>query len=190
MPAAHGDEALHRIPSAGELGFERAGLGFGFRQNRRTAAQLFVDLPRQWRALCRNVPCKRPANETGQVDDCRIAEQVSKEWLHGRERIRPAEVEQHHGEFHIAPLMRAMSRSTFATGVSGRMPWPRLKMKARPRVWLRMSSTARSSASPPAISTMGSRLPWTTVPLGSASAAHRIDAAVSMLTASTPVSSA
>ena len=51
---------------------------------------------------------------------------------------------------------------TFSTGVSGRMPWPRLKMWPGPRAGaLQQFMHAHRSSGKGAISTAGSRLPCT-----------------------------
>src|SRR6185436_4384086 len=64
------------------------------------------------------------------------------------------------------------SCSTFAIGVSGKMPCPRLKICGRSAKLDRMLAVADSSASPPAIRASGSRLPWTGMSGGSAAAAQ------------------
>src|SRR5258705_7020408 len=151
---------------------------------------MFIDLLRQWRPALRDVARQRPAQERGKPDNRGVAEQVLQERLHRLEAIRAAEIEQHDGQSHVPLLTRATNCATCASGVSGRIPWPRLKMKGVPWVALKIPSTARSKASPPAINTMGSRLPCTTVRDPRAFAAHRIDAAVSTLIAFTPVSAA
>src|SRR5579871_3048133 len=56
---------------------------------------------------------------------------------------------------------RSIMRSTWAIGVSGTMPCPRLKMKGMSRNPARTSSTARSRAAPPETSINGSRFPCT-----------------------------
>src|ERR1700690_3190415 len=51
---------------------------------------------------------------------------------------------------------------TFSTGVSGRMPWPRLKMwPGRPAAWRRMASARDLISFQSAKSSTGSRLPCT-----------------------------
>ena len=72
-----------------------------------------------------------------------------------------------------AARTRATSRSTWAIGVSGRMPWPRLKIWARPAKPSSTRSTPSSSARPPATSASGSRLPCSASRAGSAAAAAR-----------------
>ena len=59
----------------------------------------------------------------------------------------------------IRPRTRATRRSTWAIGVSGRMPWPRLKTCARPAKPAARARSPSSSARPPASSASGSRLP-------------------------------
>src|SRR6185437_11516824 len=59
----------------------------------------------------------------------------------------------------VRPCTRRTSSSTYSTGVSGRMPWPRLKMKPRWRLRSRDRAWARSG-SPPVTKRAGSRLPW------------------------------
>src|ERR1700704_3529147 len=104
--------------------------------------------PRQWQA-----------QEGRKVDDRWVAEQVLQKGLNSLETIRTAEIEQHDGELHVLLLTRATNCATCASGVSGRTPWPRLKINGVSRVSSRILSTARSKASPPAIKAMGSRLP-------------------------------
>src|SRR5271170_4280951 len=56
----------------------------------------------------------------------------------------------------------SQSALTFSTGVSGRMPWPRLKMwPGRPAAWRKMSSARFLSSFQSAKSSTGSRLPCT-----------------------------
>ena len=77
--------------------------------------------------------------------------------------------------------------STCAIGVSGWMPWPRLKISRPSAKFASTSSIARSSAPPPAISASGSRFPCTATRLCTRSRIRVGSAAQSILTASTPV---
>ena len=96
------------------------------------------------RSLPRNVIGQRISQKTERThrNDIGVQEKISQKWLNRIERIRAAQIEQHNRELHARPLMRLTNRVTFSGGVSGRIPWPRLKMKALSRVAERISSTA------------------------------------------------
>src|SRR5271165_3600102 len=90
------------------------------------------------------------------------------------------------GGFGHALRTRAIIRSTWATGVSGRMPWPRLKMCALdPKPWSTRSIPS-SSAAPPATRASGSRLPCSARSPGKAATAAAGSTAVSRPIAETP----
>src|SRR5215211_6593965 len=63
-------------------------------------------------------------------------------------------------------------RSTCGMGVSGKIPWPRLKIWGEPRTDPRMWSMPASRAFPPAISASGSRLPCVASRAGSPQGFH------------------
>src|ERR1700687_989865 len=151
---------------------------------------MIVDLTCDRGASCCNEPRERMPQDSGKRDNRRIAEEIAQEGLDRGRRIRSPKIEQHDSEFHAEPLTRATSRATCCGGVSGNTPWPRLKMKGTFLVSSRMRSMASSKALPPGISAIGSRLPWSATCLPRAPAAQAIDVAVSILTASTPVSDA
>ena len=126
MPAAHGDKGLRLHAVAAQRRFQRIGLLAGFLEDGRAAADMVIDLARHRRAPPRDQPRQRQAHNRGQGDDGGIGKQIAQERLDRFRRIRPAQVEQDDGELH--PRMRFSNCSTWAMGVSGRMPWPRLKM--------------------------------------------------------------
>ena len=67
----------------------------------------------------------------------------------------------------VSPRTRATRRSTCPTGVSGRTPWPRLKIWARGAANpSRTRSISSSRRGPPATSASGSRLPCKREPPG------------------------
>src|SRR4029450_5603451 len=108
-------------------------------------------------------PCQRSANEPGHAQDRGIAEQVAQERLHRFQRIRSTEIEQDDRDLHEADgfQLRTISTScaTCSGGVCGTTPWPRLNTKEPWPSLSRMRVASRSSATPPATSIIGSRLP-------------------------------
>ena len=142
VPVAHGDEAFHLVTRQGfgQLGFQRPGLKFGFAEQGRAAAGIHhrVILDHRRRAGPGNQTRQQPTDRQRRADDRGIAEQVLEERLHRRGFVRTAEIEQYNGDLaahrQAYPFrIRARTRSTFAIGVSGRTPWPRLKIWGRPR---------------------------------------------------------
>jgi transposase len=97
VPIAHGDEGADLVPLAREavaqLLLEGFGLGLGVGQQRRAAAQVLVDLPRDGGATARDRLGNQPAQGTRQADDCRIVEEIEQEGLDGVGRIGSAEIE-------------------------------------------------------------------------------------------------
>ena len=136
MPAAHGDKGLGFHAVAPTTRLPRRRPAPGFLQDRRAAADLVIDLARHRRAPPRDQPRQRQAHNRRQGDDGRIGKQIAQERLDRLRRIRSAQIEQDDRELHAALRTRATSCSTWAIGVSGRMPWPRLKMKRPCRAWL------------------------------------------------------
>src|SRR5215471_13908922 len=106
---------------------------------------------------------QEPTEDVGQADDCGIVEQVREEWAHRPERIRPAEVEQHHRGLHAVAIPRTSSTkaATCSGGVSGTMPCPRLNTNGPPRNAATIARVASAILDPPASSSSGSRLPCT-----------------------------
>ena len=84
--------------------FQGAGLRLGLAEDRRAAADLGVDLRGLGRAPGGDEARQRQAQPGGQGDDRRIAEQIAQKGLHRLERIRPAEIEQDDGDFHLAVI--------------------------------------------------------------------------------------
>src|SRR6185437_11468747 len=126
------------------------------------AAHVVIELPRDRRAAARDQMRDGQPRNRRQADNGRIAKKILQERRYRLRAIRSTQIEQDDGQLH--PRIRLSNCSTWAIGVSGRMPWPRLKICGLPFMAVRISSTARSSAAPPAIRVMGSRLPCTAQP--------------------------
>src|SRR5438105_9088113 len=187
MPTAHRNEARGSNVTSFELSFERPGLRLCFRQNRRFTAHFLINLACHRRSPGGNQFCQRAPEKPWQSDNRRIAKEILQEWLNRFQRIRAAQVEQDDSDFQTLPLTRSTTRATFPGGVSGRTPCPRLKIRGTDSAASLIESTARSSASPPAIRTIGSKLPCSATLPPKASAAQDIDVAVSIPIPSTPV---
>src|SRR5579859_1283280 len=140
--------------------------------------------------------CPPPGDEGGQQmtdsarqgDDGGILEQIEQERPHRLRAVGTAQIEQDDGQFAAHRRSLSINAATCSGGVSGTMPWPRLKMKGTPLVTSRIWSTARSSAAPPLTSRIGSRLPCRVKRGDSFSTAQDNFCEESRLMPSTPVS--
>ena len=136
LPVAHGDEGVGLTVRRGDPQglLQRPGLLLRLRQQRRAAAHQGVVGLGHLPARGGDQGRQRIAGDGRQADDRRIAEEVEQEGLDGVRPVRPAQVEEDDGQLlhrrlrQPFPVTRPMARARFSTGVSGRTPWPRLKM--------------------------------------------------------------
>ena len=141
VPVAHGDEdpdLVARQPF-GQRGLQRLGLGCRLGQQRRAPAHEAIVGLGGGLAPAGDQPGQRRPQQAGQADDGRVIEQVEQEGFDRGLIVRPAQIEQDHGDppplqprpipriYHWAPI-RFSTCSTWSMGTSGRMPWPRLKI--------------------------------------------------------------
>ncbi len=132
----------------------------------RTAAHQRVIGARRAGPCGRDQGRQRHPGRPGQADNGLVGEQVEQERPHRRLIVGSAQVQQDNGDLTahgcrlFSPVTISSTRSTWAIGVSGRMPWPRLKMNGPAPQDCRYSSTRASRASPPARSSRGSSAPW------------------------------
>ena len=170
---------------ARQRGFQRTGLRLRLLQDRRAPTDLRIDLARNRRSPPRNEPRHGPPGRRKR-NDGRIGKQIREKGSTASRQSGPPRLNRTTASFTAVALHARPSHSTCATGVSGRTPWPRLKMNGRPAHRRQDRSIAAVNAWPPAISAIGSRLPCTTEPSSACPIRH--GAAVSIETASTPVS--
>jgi hypothetical protein len=120
MPVTHGDKSFGFDVITRQHRFQRVALLAGLLEDRRTASDLGIDFAGDGRAALGNQPGQWNAENPGQADDGGIGKQIAQEGLHRFRRIRPAQIEQNNRKLH--PRIRFNSCSTWAIGVSGRMP--------------------------------------------------------------------
>src|ERR1051325_171671 len=127
MPVAHRNG--HR---QADFFRQRIGLFAGQLELRRFAADELVVRSHRRAARARN-PARhelRQRQTPEAANDVAIGKQVVEKRLDGIERVGPAQIQENDGSItHLRTA--AISASTFSMGVSGRMPWPRLKMWPR-----------------------------------------------------------
>src|SRR5215471_1735132 len=157
MPIAHRHKGPGLDAIAAQRLLQRVGLGAGLLENGRASAQMGIDLLRHGCAAPGNEAAQRQTQGRGQADDVGIAKKIAQEGFDRLRRVRAAQIEEDDGK--LQPRILFSNCSTWAMGVSCRMPWPRLKMCGLPEVASSMSSTARSRLTPPATRAIGSRLP-------------------------------
>ena len=97
VPVAHGDSDsdLAEIVQGTSEGRR---LRLGLRKQRRAAADGAIDAPRLGPATARDQARDQVAHRRRRSDDRRVPEQVAQKGFDGAERIRPAEIEQDHGD--------------------------------------------------------------------------------------------
>src|SRR5579872_6518141 len=151
---AHPEHHRKLNPQTHQPRAERGRLTPGYLVERRASADRFVMMHDVFVALARNrPPCGYAVEERANL--IRTG--------------RPAEANQDdravlrvRTHFRLISCTESISARTWSTGVSGRMPWPRLKMwPGRPAAWSRIARTRRRISGRPAKSTTGSRLPCT-----------------------------
>src|SRR5579883_598138 len=125
--------------------------------------------------LCRALLSQGMINE-----EARQIEHARHEGDHGKD-MQGLEPEIDHAS---AARIWPSSASTCATGVSGKIPWPKLKICGRPAKAERIRSVPSCNARPPATSARGSRFPCRTV-----LASIRFAAATGSIVSSSPSAS-
>src|SRR5579859_2234891 len=81
---------------------------------------------------------QRMANARRQGNDRRVFEQIEQERPDRLRTVGTAQIEQNDGQPAAHLRILFISAATFSGGVSGTMPWPRLKMNGTPLVTSRM----------------------------------------------------
>ena len=155
MPVAHRDEDAIFVA---ERSLKRNRLLFGFRQDRRPAANFRVNFLCHGRTPPGYQPRQKPSDRRRHTQDHGIRKQVLQKRANGLGAIRSAEiVDNDGGPAH--PRTAFIRRSTCSVGVSGRIPCPRLKICGPPDRASTISRARRSSSFPPASNKMGSKFP-------------------------------
>ena len=167
MPIAHRDK---RAELGAQRRVERLRLRLGIGQQRRTAAELRIDVACRPRSPARDQPRQRQPQQPGSRMIAGSLNRVEQKRLDRVERIGAAEIHQHDrgprhvsrasiGSAELSGKRRHMFRAAFRQHAMAEIEDP-----GPPSNDCRSRLTARSSAAPPTSRATGSRLPCTDSP--------------------------